>query len=698
MNRGFIFIDRYKIQFSILFMIITLILIYYSIISGQLWLKWDVYDAAFPLYVAESDALKAGELPLWEPFVYRGVPLSHLIGVSVWFPLTIILGFIGYTQYLMQIQYLILIILAGIFMYISLYNMVKSPWLSMIGGIAYATCGQFVSNAQHLTFIVPMVLFPLLHFAFRKWYRSQGRERIKWSVLMGITLGMFLLNNYPPFLFVSVIYILVEYILFLKQAYSNGDKYKTFVEHFKSALIVFAVTCLTGSASLFTTLEIFGQITREKLSWELASGASLNPWYWFSFISPVFAQIIHASRFDISLSMSNIYIALPIILIAIFKKPTKKYEFFLLSIILFSILLVMGKYGFVYKIFYDFVPSMDAFKFPAGLRYFYFYYIILMSILNIHSLSKENKELYNFWRKNVLSFFSVTLGITLVFVILMYIFKVNTIDIPRYTVLELGISFILIISLKFFGGLPKKYFIVYLSALIIVFSFMGVLRNQNFTIGTVDRPDSFQEEITNLYNESGSKDLDNYFVEPNTNSTIYREQFQTSGYVGSFELKKFNEATESNEIPLESDPVVFALEKDWVIETGNVLATNNGNLVQMTIPQKINYTPNKFSSDIVMNEEGYVVLQQTYFNGWRAFVNDAKVDIKEFTGGVMAVKVEPGLNHIVFEFKPIGTIIAVWVSFVSWFLLIVYGSYLFYKNQRKRITLGRCIHEQIDSY
>lgn len=682
MRNKFIFIDRYKIHFSILFMIITLMLIYYSILSGQLWLKWDVYDAAFPLYVAESAALKSGELPLWEPFVFRGVPLSDLIGVSVWFPLTIILGLIGYTQYLMQIQYLIIVILAGIFMYISLYNLVRSPWLSMLGGIAYATCGQFVSNAQHLTFIVPMMLFPLLHFSFRKWFNSQGKDRMKWSVLMGLTLGMFLLNNYPPFLFVSVVYIFVEYLIFIKQAYSSGEKTKIFLEHLKSALIIFVISCLTGSASLYTTLEIFSQITREKLSWELASGASLSPWYWFSFISPVFAQIIHASRFDISLSMTNIYVALPIVLFAIFKKPTKKYEFFLLSMILFSILMIMGKYGGIYRGFYEYVPSMSAFKFPAGLRYFYFYYIILLSVLNIHSLSEGNKVFFGIWQKKVISFFSLILGTTVAFVILIYIFKVNTIDIPRYTVLELGISFILVVSFNFFGGLSKKCFLVYLSTLVIIFSFFGVFRNQSFTIGTFERPESFQREITNLYNDSGTKVLDNSFVAPNTNSTIFREQFQTAGYIGSFELKKFNEATKSNTIPLESDPIVFAVEKESIIQMDGNLAVKNDNFAQMTVPQKVSYSPNKFSSDIVMNDEGYVILQQTYFSGWRAFVNDVEVDIKEFTGGVMAVKVKPGINHIVFEFKPIGTIIAVWISFVTWILLIIYGSYLIFKNRR----------------
>ncbi|MEB3100934.1 hypothetical protein VF724_04585 [Paenibacillaceae bacterium T2] len=86
-------IKKYKLENSnymaIFIMFFILGIIYYRVISGGLWLKWDMYGAAFPLSVGVSDALKHGSLPLWEPFVARGIPIANLLGFPTWSPFTI---------------------------------------------------------------------------------------------------------------------------------------------------------------------------------------------------------------------------------------------------------------------------------------------------------------------------------------------------------------------------------------------------------------------------------------------------------------------------------------------------------------------------------------------------------------------------------------------------------------------------------
>lgn len=623
--------------------------------------------------------MKKEELPLWEPFVSRGVPLSHLIGVSVWSPLTIVFGLIGYTQYLMQIQYIVLILLAAIFMYASLYNLVKKPWLCMVGGVSYATCGQFVSNAEHLTFLLPMVVFPLLHVAFVKWCDANSYSKIKWSILIGLSLGLLILNNYPPFLFVSVLFLAIEYIFRIKEMYKS-NMIKTLLIHIGNLSIAFIVTCLVGWVSIYTTFEIISHITRQHLPWEMAAGSSLSYWYWLGFISPVFTQIIHSSRLDISISMTNVYISLPVLLLALSKKPNKKYDFFLIFIIIFSIVLNAGHYGYFYKILYHYLPSIDSFKFPAGFRYFYFYYLTLLGINNIsHILNRDNlnelKLLKNTVRL-VIVIFSFIIG----FVMLLSLFKVNTMDIPRYTVTELCISLVIfLILLLILNTNQFNKIIIGLLACIVIFAFLGIERNKDFTIGTAERPNSYQKEIDSIYNSSGSIGLDNFFVSPTTNSTIFTRNFQTGGYVGSFELNNYKNAQEKSELPVEGDPVIFGVN--------NLLQINNTSKVGSPIvPSKIQYYPNKLSAEINLEEDGYIILQQTFFNGWKAKVNNIEAKIIETKNGVMAVQAKTGPNKVEFVFKPTITIVSAWVTFISWIILLVYGAYcafIKYKLSRK---------------
>ncbi|MFD2703142.1 YfhO family protein [Paenibacillus shunpengii] len=679
MNRISLSIKKHPIFYSVFLMVLVLLITYVSILSGKLWLKWDVYAAAFPLSVAISDALQHGQLPLWEPFSYRGVPLSHLIGVSIWSPLTILLGFIGYSQYLMQIQYILLILFAALFMYISIFIAFRNPWISMVGGVAYATCGQFVSNAQHLTFLVPMVLFPLLHLSYKKWSLE---NKYRWSILLGVTIGMLILNNYPPFLFMSVFFILIEYIFDIKTAFGGKKKATIALEHFKHFLVAFIVAFFSGFVSIVTTLEIISQITRGELSWELSTASSLNHWYFTSFLSPVLVQILHASRLDIDLSMNNIYMSLPVILLVFVTFPKKKFEYMMIFLIILSIFTTMGNYGPIYRFYYEFMPSLDSFKFPTGFRYLYFYYLTFYAMYNFNKIiNNNNLELTKRLKENTkLALYALTVLIS--FLVMIYIFKINTVNIPRFTVMELLGTIVILFLFKRLLSVDSKRNLLLICVCIIIFGALGVLRNEEFTIGTSEKPESYDHYIESKYNNY-PREIGNSFTDPTPlnviGHTILTREFQTGGYVGSFELLKFKEAYDQGELPNKGDPVVFAVsEKNISSDIDTPLNIENKDNV--LIPEYISYTPNKFEVQMTLDETSYVILEQTIFNGWVASVNNLKTPIQEFEGGVMGIKAEKGVNHITFEFKPTLTIISAWITFLSWIILIVFGLILAFRK------------------
>ncbi|MFI2859229.1 YfhO family protein [Paenibacillus sp. JSM ZJ436] len=662
MKRIKILFHKRSIAISYIFMVFALLIIYSPVLVGELWLKWDVYDAAFPLSVSISDSLKHGELPLWEPFSLRGVPLSHLIGVSVWSPITIILGALGFTQYMMQIQYIILILLAASFMYLSIKSMINNPWLAMTGGLAYATCGQFVSNAQHLTFLLPMVVFPLLHFSYRKWVEVQN---FKWSILIGISFGLLILNNYPPFLFVSALFILIEYIFDMKRLYSvKGTVLKTLSVHTIHVFLAFVICSLVGLVGIYTTLEVVNYITRGSLSWDLATGSSLSYWYWFGAVTPSLTQIIHASRFDINLSMTNVYIAFPVLLLSLSRIPKKKDEWKIVVLIIVAVLLVMGKYTPFYRLLYELIPSLSSFRFPAGFRYLYFYYITIFAMYNFYKLNKE----YNHLLKKLANVSCYLFIFIFGFLCLVNILKIQTVMIPRYTVLELALSIIALLIVVYVINFKRTSLLIVCLATIF-FSYLGIVRNQSFTIGTYDRPVSYNNEIQTLYTGEKEVEIDNRYIEPSPvtmSHTIFTREFQTGGYVGSFELQNFSKSAINNGLPGPGDPVIFFVDNDS-------FKMNSSESKPEIIPESIVYSPNKFQVELNSEQSGFVILQQSYFKGWQVSVNGKKDNIMVLDDGTMGVKVDRGINDISFAFKPKGTILTAWISIITWILLILYG-------------------------
>lgn len=85
-------------------------------------------------------------------------------------------------------------------MYLSLSN-----YTDIVGGFSYATCGFFVGNAEHITFLIAAMVYPLLHLAVIK----TMSVNIRWSVIGGLAIGLLILNNYPPFVIVGIIFILL---------------------------------------------------------------------------------------------------------------------------------------------------------------------------------------------------------------------------------------------------------------------------------------------------------------------------------------------------------------------------------------------------------------------------------------------------------------------------------------------------------
>lgn len=664
------FINQRSRFFSILGLFLILLLIYNKLWTGELWQKWDVYDAAFPLATSISAALKHGELPLWEPFVFRGVPLSHLIGVSVWSPISIILGLIGYSQYLMQIQYLIFVLLAGYFMYLSLNLKVKNQWFCMIGGIAYATCGEIISNAQHVTFLFALALFPCLHYAFRKWIITQ---KLNWCILMGSIIGLLVLNNYPTFVIFSVLFIFIEFVFELKSL-KIGRSFKQLIIQLSKALsITLGIAFCVGFVSIYTTLEIMNQITRNELSWEAATASSLGIWNWFGVLSPALTQVLHNSLMNLDPSMGNVYVALPLFVFA-FVIVKRKYDFFSIAMIIFSILISMGDNGLIYRVIYEIVPGVSTFRFPAGLRYFYFYYLILFAINNISRVYTIKQEEKTNTARNILFVFAAIIGILMINLMIFRVLQIQTISLPRNIISELliALGFLLLTGI-FLSWNKKSCAILSVCIFTIIFSYLNVERNAEFTLGTKVRPASYQNEIDTFY-KTKELNLNNQFVEPLFNSMgppFYNRDFQTGGYIGSFELKTFREATMKELIPLPEEPVL------WAVESREEKLNYRNLRESIILPHSLTYTPNNFYSDIKIDSPGSVVLEQNYFNGWEAKVNGLPAEIKKLESGTMAVQVDAGENRVEFSFKPRGTIISAWISFISWIGITIYGLTVF---------------------
>src|SRR5580700_11907371 len=66
-----------------------LAVLFYAIplFSGQVSIHWDLADVSYPAQKYFADAVRAGRLPYWTPYLFSGMPFLSDPAVGAWYPL-----------------------------------------------------------------------------------------------------------------------------------------------------------------------------------------------------------------------------------------------------------------------------------------------------------------------------------------------------------------------------------------------------------------------------------------------------------------------------------------------------------------------------------------------------------------------------------------------------------------------------------
>lgn len=84
------------------------------------------------------------------------------------------------------------------------------------------------------------------------------------------------------------------------------------------------------------------------------------------------------------------------------------------------------------------------------------------------------------------------------------------------------------------------------------------------------------------------------------------------------------------------------------------------------------FVNNGFNAKIDVSKDTLVLYTVPYDKGWKAFVNKKEVKIEKVDNGLMAVKINKGVNNIKFTYYPPGLKLGLILSIVSYISLLVY--------------------------
>ena len=321
----------------------------------------DVFNYFYPYKAYAAEVLRSGSLPLWNPYLFMGVPFLANIQSAVLYPLNLPLLWLSAPK-MVSWSILLHVFMAGAFTYgFARRTLTLGRWGAMVAATTLAFGGFLGAQAEHVNQVNVLVWLPLLLWLF---YLAYTTRRWVYLVLTGAVTGIQFLGGHTQSSYINLV-ALGCYGLYLPLRrpgtgssplwYSPG-----FRRDLARSLGVFVLVCLLGGTlaapQLVPTYELSRLSIRSAgLSYRQAVSFSLHP------------GTLHRSLFpaleDSPFSEYVAYIGiLPLLLafLAIWRRRERHQAPFFLALSALGLFLALGVYNPFYYLLYRLVPGLGS--------------------------------------------------------------------------------------------------------------------------------------------------------------------------------------------------------------------------------------------------------------------------------------------------------------------------------------------------
>lgn len=163
----------------------------------------DLASFHYPMFVFASNSLHNGDFPIWNPYLFGGMPYAADIQSALFYPLNPIFMLFGYPVSYPKVELLAILHywLAGSFTFAFLRSLNLQRWPAFIGGLIFAFSGFAVVQLGHLPMLETANWFPLILLAANQ---AAKRRSLAWAIATGLLLAIdFLAGHFQLFIYVT---------------------------------------------------------------------------------------------------------------------------------------------------------------------------------------------------------------------------------------------------------------------------------------------------------------------------------------------------------------------------------------------------------------------------------------------------------------------------------------------------------------
>ncbi len=156
----------------------------------------DTVAQGYPFFSYTAERLSNWELPLWNPYIFCGIPFYESFSAPVFYPLRGLPMLLFGPEAAIRFLFPMHMLLAGFFAWLLLKELGVSRWGALVGSVAYST-GAWANTlfyAGHGSKVICWAWFPLVLWAVLRFTRSGNSRYIG---IGGLALGMQGLSSHP---------------------------------------------------------------------------------------------------------------------------------------------------------------------------------------------------------------------------------------------------------------------------------------------------------------------------------------------------------------------------------------------------------------------------------------------------------------------------------------------------------------------
>lgn len=360
---------------AILFVVAAVFLVFQNLLKGQIIATNDIGTNdllyfSFPVRYLYSEALKAGELLQWTPFITSGFPVFAEGQNGFMYPFNLITCYLLNPVQALNWFLIFHSVLAGVGVYFFVKKISGSGWNAIPMAVAASVCGSFTTgHTRHLNIFAVIALTPWL-FLFAESYVRKLKTSS--AMLFGSVLGLMLLTNHPQFSFIcgsiSILY------LFLRFYFSEVKLPVYWKKILLFLLLAVVISVAMSYYQLRETLELSSFSRRSMdLNTPEYTGMGSLPWNGLmTFIYPYYMGNAGNATFksDTVYLFWEYFHYIGIVLLALAfigllrKFKSNQYVKIFLIISVISFLFALGENLKLYRIFSVF-PVISSFRFPS---------------------------------------------------------------------------------------------------------------------------------------------------------------------------------------------------------------------------------------------------------------------------------------------------------------------------------------------